>query len=84
MFLQIAIAAIGIGVVIMVGYIVINEVKTALLPTITGNVTNGTYTGNLDLNQSLNSSESTIFSGFSLIVIGIIVMAAFGLVSIFR
>lgn len=77
MFMQIAIGAIGIGVVLMVGYLVIAQVRAAL-PTssdaaVQGNVTAG-----------LNSTQSTVFAGFSLIAVGIIVLAAFGLINIFK
>lgn len=72
MFLQVAVTAIGIGVVVMVGYVVVQEVRDAL--TVSDTATN----------DSINDAKDTVFSGFSLIVIGIIVLAAFGLVSIFR
>jgi hypothetical protein len=41
MFMQIAIGAIGIGVVLMVGYLVIAQVRAALPTTADGNVTAG-------------------------------------------
>jgi len=70
--MEVAVAAIGIGVVVMVGYIVVSQVRDAL--TTTDSATN----------TSLNSAKTTIFSGFSLIVVGVIVLAAFGLVQVFR
>ena len=77
MFMQIAIGAIGIGVVLMVGYLVIAQVRAALpTPTdalVAGNVTAG-----------LNSTQTTVFAGFGLIAVGIIVLAAFGLINIFQ
>ena len=73
MFMQIAIGAIGIGVVLMVGYIVIAQVRAALPSSTDGNVTAG-----------LNSTQSTVFAGFGLIAVGIIVLAAFGLINIFK
>ena len=78
MFMQIAIGAIGIGVVLMVGYLVIAQVRTAL-PTdqldasVAGNVTAG-----------MDNTQTTVFAGFGLIAVGIIVLAAFGLISIFK
>ena len=74
MFMQIAIGAIGIGVVLMVGYLVVAQVKTAL-PT----------TG-LDVatQAGINNAQTTVYAGFALIAVGIIVLAAFGLISIFR
>ncbi len=72
MFMQIAIGAIGIGIVLMVGYLVIAQVKSAL-PTVDANVT-----------AALESTQATVFAGFGLIAVGIIVLAAFGLVNIFK
>ena len=73
MFMQIAIGAIGIGVVLMVGYLVIAQVRAALPTTDDGNVT-----------QGLASTQATVFAGFGLIAVGIIVLAAFGLINIFK
>jgi hypothetical protein len=78
MFMEIAITAIGIAVVLMVGYLVVAQVRAALPTTglsanVQGNVTAG-----------LDSTQTTVFAGFGLIAVGIIVLAAFGLVSIFR
>ena len=41
MFMEIAIGAIGIGVVLMVGYLVIAQVRAALPTSTDGNVTDG-------------------------------------------
>lgn len=72
MFMQIAIGAIGIGIVLMVGYLVIAQVKSAL-PTVDNNTT-----------TALNNTQATVFAGFGLIAVGIIVLAAFGLINIFK
>jgi len=78
MFMSIAITAIGIGIVVMVGYLVVAQVRSAL-PTsglsasVAGNVTAG-----------LDSTQTTVFAGFGLIAVGIIVLAAFGLIQIFQ
>lgn len=74
MFMQIAIGAIGIGIVLMVGYLVIAQVRTALPVDDLGS----------EVNDSLNSTQATVFAGFGLIAVGIIVLAAFGLISVFR
>jgi len=73
MFMQIAIGAIGIGIVLMVGYLVIAQVRAALPASTDGNVTAG-----------LASTQATVFAGFGLIAVGIIVLAAFGLINIFK
>lgn len=74
MFLDIAVAAIGIGVVVMVGYLVVFNVKNAL-PTAT--VDNATIAG-------INNAQTTVYAGFALVAVGIIVLAAFGLISVFK
>jgi len=74
MFMQIAIGAIGIGIVLMVGYLVIAQVRAAL-PTDT--LDNTTTDG-------LDATQATVFAGFGLIAVGIIVLAAFGLINVFK
>ena len=74
MFMQIAIGAIGIGIVLMVGYLVIAQVRAALPD---DDLTNETKEG-------MDSTQSTVFAGFGLIAVGIIVLAAFGLINIFK
>ena len=74
MFMQIAIGAIGIGIVLMVGYLVIAQVRAALP---TDSLSNETTAG-------MDATQSTVFAGFGLIAVGIIVLAAFGLINIFK
>ena len=82
MFMQIAIGAIGIGVVLMVGYLVIAQVRSAL-PTIAGSTTAINLT-NANITAGMNSTQTTVFAGFGLIAVGIIVLAAFGLINVFK
>ena len=101
MFLDIAIAAIGIGVVVMVGYLIVYNVKTALpSPTVTnpcyGLPLNGTCTGGdntstiiadpgfASTSSGIANAQTTVFAGFALVAVGIIVLAAFGLISVFK
>jgi hypothetical protein len=101
MFLDIAIAAIGIGVVVMVGYLIVYNVKNALpTPTVSnpcyGLPLNGTCTGGDNTSTiitdpnfastatGISTAQTTIFAGFALVAVGIIVLAAFGLISVFR
>jgi hypothetical protein len=102
MFLDIAIAAIGIGVVVMVGYLIIYNVRTALpTPYITNpcydlplNESCTGYTDNTSLTipdpdfadtaNGLDTAQTTVFAGFALVAVGIIVLAAFGLISVFK
>jgi hypothetical protein len=74
MFMQIAIGAIGIGIVLMVGYLVISNVKVSLLAT----------SSDAALNASVGSTQTTVFAGFGLLAVGIIVLAAFGLINVFQ
>lgn len=74
MFLDIAVAAIGIGVVVMVGYLVVYNVKSALP---LADADNATIEG-------IESAQTTVFAGFALVAVGIIVLAAFGLISVFK
>jgi len=115
MFMAVAITAIGIGIVVMVGYLVIGQVRAAL-PSVTVSRANdcvGTLaTGELCspsgcaevFNQStsaVNTSAymtctdsyigagqdntmTTVFAGFGLVAVGIIVLAAFGLIQVFQ
>jgi hypothetical protein len=76
MFMEIAIGAIGIGIVLMVGYLVIAQVRAAL-PTDGLDDDNATVDG-------MDATQSTVFAGFGLIAVGIIVLAAFGLINIFK
>ena len=88
MFMEIAIGAIGIGIVLMVGYIVIAQVKAALPTNLQYQDWNGsaivTVNASTDIGAGLASTQSTVFAGFGLIAVGIIVLAAFGLINIFK
>lgn len=77
MFLEIAIGAIGIGVVVMVGYLVVYNVRVALP------LTPGTAAANATI-AGIDSAQTTVFAGFALVAVGIIVLAAFGLISVFK
>ena len=98
MFMEIAIAAIGIGVVLMVGYLVIAQVRSALpvmymanpclgLP-LTGACVGGNNISATIIDSGvatgMSSTQATVFAGFGLIAVGIIVLAAFGLINIFK
>ena len=70
-FADIAVGAIGIGVTVMVGYLVVAQVRAAL------NTTDAVA------NAGMTTAQSTVFAGFSLIAVGIIVLAAYGLIAVF-
>ena len=103
MFMQIAIGAIGIGIVLMVGYLVIAQVTQALpdvqesnpcygvpsdnetaYPDCYGEDNTSEYITDEDYASGVDSTQSTVFAGFGLIAVGIIVLAAFGLINVFK
>lgn len=120
MFMEVAIGAIGIGIVLMVGYIVVSQVRTALPSSSTVQVNNPCYghslgdvtycnasslttlggesvpgpltdntssflsVSNQGFTSGTGSVEVTVFAGFALVAVGIIVLAAFGLISVFK
>ena len=120
MFMEVAIGAIGIGIVLMVGYVIISQVRVALPSTVQMQVPNpcyqraindttycnvtsysdstyGVITGgpfsnttqfvtstNSNVGVALGATQVTVFAGFALIAVGIIVLAAFGLINIFK
>ena len=84
MFMEIAIGAIGIGIVLMVGYLVIAQVRSALPVVQLYNVTSGTYYIDTSVTTAIASTQTTVFAGFGLVAVGIIVLAAFGLISVFK
>ena len=75
-FMQIAIGAIGIGVVLMVAFLVIAQVRYLMPSDAEINDTNFT--------TSLASSQAVIISGLGLIAVGIIVVAAFAIINVFK
>lgn len=73
-FMTIATAAIGIGIVVMVGYLVITNIMS--VPGMEQEL-NSTMIGGV-------SASSMIMPGFALVAVGIIVLAAFGLLNVFK
>lgn len=72
-FAEIAVGAIGIGVTVMVGYLVVAQVKSSL----------NSSTTDATAQKGMTDAQTTIFAGFGLIAVGIIVLAAYGLISVF-
>ena len=97
--MEIAVSAIGIAVVLFIGYIVIAQVAQTLVTSeayanpcyglenatycIGGANTTTTLT-NSTAAQGMTSTMTVVFAGFGLVAVGIIVLAAFGLINIFR
>ena len=80
MFMQIAIGAVGIGIVLMVGYLIIAQVKATLVTSSAGLTTEEKN----NISNAMRQTQNTVFAGFALIAVGIIVLAAFGLINIFQ
>ena len=77
-FMQVAVGAIGIGVALILGYLVLGVVNSQYQSL---NL-NQTLAGNIS--TTMNNSQSTIFAGFGIVAVGVIVLAGFGIVNIFR
>jgi len=77
-FMTIALSAITLGVVVMLGYYLVSTISSTIpTPTLANGSTDySAVTG-------ITSAKTTIFSGFNLLTISIIVMAAFGIITIF-
>ena len=86
-FMAIAIGAVAVGVILMVGYLLVAQVKDAM-PTGTYVDWNGTDVVQTNFSgaykTSMDGNQATIFAGFGLLAVGIIVLSAFGLISIFK
>jgi len=98
-FMTIALSAITLGVVVMLGYYLVSTIGNSIptptyLNTCYGvnasapGVCYGLNNYSLYLNDTaaisgIASTKTTVFSGFNLLTISIIVMAAFGIITIF-
>ena len=82
MFIEIAVGAIGIAIVLMVGYIVVSQVKAAI-PASQGSWNGSVYIAT-NVSNGMTGIMTTAFAGFGLIAVGIIVLSAFGIVQIFK
>ena len=71
MFMQIATSVIGVAVVLFVGYVVISSVR-------------GSLNASAAANTGMDNAQTTVFAAFALIAVGVIVLAAFGIVAIFQ
>ena len=114
MFMEIAIGSIGIAIVLMVGYLIIAQIRVSL-PTPTqvynntclgfgnasatcasfaamclpahplDNATAAHYTcQDVGFNSGTQGTQVTVYAGFGLLAVGVIVLAAFGLINVFR
>ena len=78
MFFQIAMGAVGVGVILMIGYLVVAQV-------IDNMPAGGSGVNNIsNITNSMNTTKVTVIAGFGLLAVGIIVLSAFGLINIFK
>jgi hypothetical protein len=70
--INLVVGIIGVGIALMVGYLVVAQVVSAL------------PTSDTETNEAINSTKTTVFAGFGLLAVGIIVLAAFALIQVFR
>jgi len=73
MFMQVAIGAIGVGIALMIGYLVVAQVQSAM-----------PNESVVNISDDVDSAQDTIFAGFALLAVGIIVVVAFGMISLFK
>ncbi len=76
-FMAIAVGAIGIGIVLVIAYVVIAQARTSL-PEATA--TNGVE----NVTAAMGDSQAIIFAGFGLLAVGVVVMGAFGLINLWK
>ena len=76
MFMRIALAAIGVSVLLVIAYLVIAQAR-AVMPS-------EEEIGDGNLTASLNNTQSTVLAGFGLLGIGVIVLAAFAIINIWK
>lgn len=76
-FMSVAVGAIGVAVVLFIGYLFIAQARSVMQPAL--NTVNDT-----NLTNSVQSTQTVILAGFGLLAIGIIVLAAFGIINIWR
>jgi len=98
-FMGIALSAIAIGTVVMVGYYLVSKISSSIpTPTIINpclgenasvagacfgaDVTSASITDTV-ATAGIDNAKNTVFSGFSLITVGVIVLAAFGIIAVF-
>ena len=76
-FMQIAVGAIGIGILLVIAYVVIANARGAM-PAATA--TNGVE----NVTAALDGAQATVFAGFGLLAVGVIVMGAFGIITLWK
>jgi hypothetical protein len=76
-FMAVAIGVIGVAVAVMIGYLVVAQIQSTMPTGAAGSAV-------ANISAAMDTTRSTVFAGFSLLAVGIIVLAAFGLIQIFQ
>ena len=76
MFFQVALGAISVGVILMIGFLLIAQIRSSMPSESELNGTN--------ITEAVVSTQAIIISGFGLLAVGVIVLSAFGIVNIFK
>jgi len=76
-FMQLAIGAIGIGILLVIAYVVVANARGAMPAETAGN-------GVANITTALNSAQSTVFAGFAILAVGVIVLGAFGIINLWK
>ena len=74
-YMAIAVGAVGIATVLLIGYYIIGNVIV---------LNDGLSINDTNFTNSFNQSKTVVIAGFGLVAIGVIVVAAFGLVNVFK
>ena len=75
-FMAVAMTAIGVAVAVIIAYMIIAQVRV-MMPSM--DTLNETVSGNIT--SSLDSVQTTLFAGFGLLAVGVIVIAAMGIIA---
>ena len=76
MFVAIALGAIGVGVMLMVGFLVIAKARV-MLPS-------AELINNTNITSTINNAQTQVVAGFGLIAIGIIAISGFAIANLFK
>jgi len=83
MSIGLVVTVIGIGIALVIGYLVIFQVLEALPIHSSTNETLWTANEN-ETSDSIDSAKSIIYAAFGLAAVGLIVLVAFSLIAVFR
>jgi len=83
MSIGLVVSIIGIGIALMIGYLVIFQVLNAL-PIHTSTNTSTWSAAENDTEASIDNTRTVVYAAFGLSAVGLIVLVAFSLIAVFR